>query len=599
MIVPSFRVMERGEAEDPDRVIGDTALFPKVAGHGRRPEVALFERVKGGVVAARKASDLFVECLEAEGVSHVFGIPGEETLDLNESLEDSSITFVPVRHEQGGAYMADMYGRLTRRAGVCLGTLGPGATNLVTGVADAFLDRSPLVALTGQADLERMHKESHQHIDVVSMFRPVTKWNVRLQSARVIPEVVRKAFKVAQSQKPGPTHIELPEDVMADTVDAEPLPVPMRVRRPEPSGRELLDAANVIRQARRPIVLAGNGVARVGAAPALREFARVTGIGVAETFMGKGLLDYHDPRALGTVGLQSRDYALAGFEDADVVITVGYDLVEHAPRNWNPGRDKRIVCIDTTAAEVDEHFITEVDLVGDLYHILSRLSVELRDGGFGADGARSRLNEIVLGRFEAGREDEGFPMCPPRALWEIRQALGPQDMLVSDVGLHKLWIARMFPAHEPDTVLIANGLAGMGIALPTAIAAKLVYPQRKVVTVSGDGGFLMNVQELETATRLRTPIVNVVWENRQFGSIVWKQDKKFGRHFGTDFSNPDFVGLAGAFGMPAWRIEAVDEFGPTLRRALDLDVPSLIVLPIDYSLDVAISQELGTETVAA
>jgi acetolactate synthase I/II/III large subunit len=552
----------------------------------------------GAQLAERKASDLFVECLEAEGVKHVFGIPGEETLDFNESLEDSSIAFVPVRHEQGGAYMADMYGRLTRRAGVCLGTLGPGATNLITAVADAFLDRSPLVALTGQADLERMHKESHQHIDVVSMFRPVTKWNVRLQSSRVIPEVVRKAFKVAQAQKPGPTHIELPEDVMAAPVDAEPLPAKLRVRRPEPSASELGDAASLIRDAERPIVLAGNGVARVGAAQALREFARASGIGVAETFMGKGLLDYEDPRSLGTVGLQSRDYALAGFEDADVVITVGYDLVEHAPVNWNPGRDKTIVCIDTVSAEVDEHFMTAVDLVGDIEQILARLARELDGGGWESEPG-SRLNEIVLGRFESGRDDDHFPMCPPRALWEIRQALGPRDMLISDVGLHKLWIARMFPAHEPDTVFIANGLAGMGIALPTAIAAKLVHPERKVVTVNGDGGFLMNAQELETAVRLRTPIVNVIWENGQYGSIVWKQDKKFGRHFGTDFTNPDFVRLAEAFGMPAWRIGGVDDFGPALRRALELDVASLIVLPIDYSLDVAISQELGTETVAA
>ena len=330
-------------------------------------------------MSARRASDVFVECLEAEGVKYVFGIPGEETLDLNASLEESSITFVPVRHEQGGAYMTDMYGRLTRRAGVCLGTLGPGATNLATGVADALLDRSPLVALTGQADLERMHKESHQHIDVVSMFRPITKWNVRLNSARVIPEVVRKAFKVAQAQKPGPTHIELPEDVMGSMVDAEPLPANVGIRRPEPAGRELLEAAAIIRGAAHPVVLAGNGVARVGAAAALREFARATGIGVAETFMGKGSLDYRDPHALGTIGLQSHDYALAGFEDADVVITVGYDLVEHAPRNWNPRRDKKIVCIDTTSAEVDEHFMTEIDLVGDISHILSRLSEELLD----------------------------------------------------------------------------------------------------------------------------------------------------------------------------------------------------------------------------
>ncbi len=544
-----------------------------------------------------KASELFVQCLEAEGVRYVFGIPGEETLDLNEALDGSQIEFVPVRHEQGGAYMADMYGRLTRSAGVCLGTLGPGATNLVTGVADAFLDRSPMVVLTGQGDLERMHKESHQYIDVVSMLRPITKFNTRLNSGRVIPEVVRKAFKVAEAQKPGPTHIELPEDVMAEDVEAEPLPARRGRRRPEPSGDELRAALAVIAGAEHPIVLAGNGVSRTGSAPALRAFAAATGIGVAETFMGKGMLDYEDPHALGTVGLQSRDYALAGFEDADVVITVGYDLVEHAPVNWNPRKDKRIVCIDTVTPDVDEHFMTEADLIGDLAHILGVLAEQL--GSTSHTPAGSRLNEIVLGRFEAAKDDDAFPLQPPRALWEIRKALGREDILVSDVGLHKLWIARMFPAHEPDTVFIANGLAGMGIALPTGIAAKLVHPDRNVVTVSGDGGFLMNVQELETAVRLRTAVVNVIWENSQYGSIVWKQDKKFGRHFGTDFTNPDFVRLAGAFGMPAWRCESVEDLGRHLQQALSLDVPSLIVVPIDYSIDVSISEQLGTETVAA
>jgi acetolactate synthase-1/2/3 large subunit len=279
-----------------------------------------------------------------------------------------------------------------------------------------------------------------------------------------------------------------------------------------------------------------------------------------------------------------------------VVITVGYDLVEHAPANWNPKRDKRIICIDTVAPEVDEHFMTEVDLVGDLSYIITWLAEALPALSTIED---SRLNEIVLGRFEAAKDDDAFPMQPPRVLWEIRQALGRRDILISDVGLHKLWIARMFPAHEPETVFIANGLAGMGIALPTGIAAKLVHPDRHVVTVSGDGGFLMNVQELETAVRLRTPLVNIIWENRQYGSIVWKQDKKFGRHFGTDFTNPDFVRLADAFGMPAWRCDAVEDLGRHLRHALSLDLPSLIVVPIDYSIDVSISEELGTETVAA
>jgi acetolactate synthase I/II/III large subunit len=546
-------------------------------------------------VSDRRASDVFVECLEAEGVKYVFGIPGEETLDLNESLAASSVAFVPVRHEQGGAYMADMYGRLTGRAGVCLGTLGPGATNLITAVADAFLDRAPLVALTGQADLERMHKESHQYIDLVEMMRPITKWNARVGAPEIIPEVVRKAFKVAESEKPGSTHLELPEDVMAQPLDAEPLPRRRPVM-PEPGARELLEAADLIRHAINPVALVGNGVIRAGAAPALREFARATGISVAETFMGKGAIDYTDPRALGTVGLQSRDYAMAGFEDADVVITIGYDLVEHAPKHWNPKRDKKIVVVDSQAAEIDEHFLPEIELIGDIYHVLSRLGEECRDVPH--SGGSSRLRDVVLGRLEAARDDDAFPMQPPRVLCDLRDALGPRDMLVSDVGLHKLWIGRMFPAHEPNTVLIANGLAGMGFAVPCAIAAKLVHPDRRVVTVNGDGGFLMNFQELETAKRLRTPTVNIVWENSQFGSIVWKQDKKFGRHFGTDFTNPDFVMLAESFGLPAWRCQAVEDFSRHLRHALTLDVPSVIVVPIDYSIDVAISEELGTETVS-
>jgi acetolactate synthase-1/2/3 large subunit len=546
-------------------------------------------------MSERKASEVFVECLEAEGVEYVFGIPGEETLDLNESLADSSINFVLVRHEQGGAYMADAYGRLTGRAGVCLGTLGPGATNLVTAVADAFLDRAPLVALTGQSDLERMHKESHQYIDLIGILRPVVKWNARVSSPEIVPEVVRKAFKVAESEKPGSTHLELPEDVMMRSLDASPLPRRAPVR-PEPGMRELQRAIEIIANAEHPIILAGNGAIRTHASRALRAFVHTTGIPVAETFMAKGLLDYEDPHALGTVGLQSRDYAMAGFEDADVVIAVGYDLVEHAPEHWNPKADKQIVVIDTVDAEIDEFFIPAVELIGDIAHVLARLAAGC--SGRAPGDPASPLRDLVLGALIEARDDDHFPMRPPRVLSDIRHALGRDDLLVSDVGLHKLWIGRMFPAHEPGTVLIANGLAGMGFALPTAIAAKLVNPQRHVVAVSGDGGFLMNCQELETAVRLRTAVVNVVWENGQFGSIAWKQDKKFGRHFDVDFGNPDFIKLAEAFGMPAWRCASADEFSQRLSQALAVDGPSLIVVPIDYSIDVAISQELGAETVA-
>ena len=443
-----------------------------------------------------------------------------------------------------------------------------------------------------------MHKESHQYIDIVSMFKPVTKWNARLTSSAIIPEVVRKAFKVAQAQKPGPTHIELPEDVMAATIDAEPLPARTTLRRPEPSAQELLKAADVIRGAISPVVLAGNGVARTrlgrrrcasspappGSAWPRRSWAR----GCSPT----------TTRATWARSACSR--ATTAWPASRTPTSSSRSATTSSSTRRSTGTrraTRRSCCVDTVAPEVDAHYITEVDLVGDLYHILSRLAEELRTDPHPTP--HSRLNDIVLGRFEAAKDDDQFPMQPPRALWDIRQALRPQDILISDVGLHKLWIARMFPAQEPNTVFIANGLAGMGIALPTAIAAKLVHPERNVVTVNGDGGFLMNVQELETAVRLRTPIVNVIWENRQYGSIVWKQDKKFGRHFGTDFTNPDFVKLADAFGMPAWRCESTEDFGRHLRHALTLDLPSLIVLPIDYSIDVAISEELGTETVAA
>src|SRR5919202_904407 len=350
--------------------------------------------------------------------------------------------------------------------------------------------------------------------------------------------------------------LELPEDVMAaETEEVQPL-VRRRPVSPEPSARELLKAADLIRNSISPVVLAGNGVVRARAAPALREFCRAT----------------------------------------DVVIAVGYDLVEHAPSHWNPRRDKKIVVVDSQPAEIDEYFQPEVELVGDIYHVLSRLAEECRDVPH--SGGSNRLREVVLGRFEAARNDAAFPMQPPRALWEIRQALGRDDILISDVGLHKLWIGRMFPAHEPNTVLIANGLAGMGFAVPAAIAAKLVHPDRNVVAVNGDGGFLMNCQELETAKRLKTPFVSVIWENAQFGSIVWKQDKKFGRHFGVDFTNPDFVKLAESFGLPAWRCSSAADFSDRLPHALTLEEPSLIVTPIDYSVDVAISEELGQETVA-
>ncbi len=544
-------------------------------------------------------AQLLVRCLEREGVEYVFGIPGEETLDLNEALEDSPIRFVPVRHEQGAAYIADVLGRITGRVGVCLGTLGPGATNLTTGVADAFLDRAPLLALTGQGDLRRAHKESHQYIDVSSLMRPITKWNGRVTDPAVVPEVVRKGVSVAEAEKPGSTHLELPEDVMAEPAPRDPTgaPLPPQARVvTEPPARDVLRAAELIRSGRRVVVLAGNGVVRAGAAAALREFSRATGVPVAETFMGKGIVPADSPLALGATGLQAGDYTMAGFDEADVIVTVGYDLVEQSPKMWNPERDKTIVCVDTLPAEVDAYFTPAVQLVGDIYHVLLRLAEECRDAV--SAGGSPRLREATLGLLTGCRGDASFPMQPPRVLAEIRSLLGREDVLVSDVGLHKLWIGRMWPAREPGTTLISNGLAGMGFAVPASVAAKLARPRSNVVAVSGDGGFLMNAQELETAKRLSAAFVTVVWEDAAYGSIVRKQDRRFGRHFGTDFTNPDFVRLAESFGLPAWRVGAPDELADRLAQALACGTPSLVVVPVDYhSIDVAIAAELGRETV--
>jgi len=539
-----------------------------------------------------RAADLFVQCLENEGVRYVFGIPGEETLDLNDALDASSqIDFIPVRHEQGGAFMADAYGRLTGQAGVCLGTLGPGATNLVTGLADAFLDRAPVVALTGQTGLAEMHKESHQYIDIVRMMKPVTKWNARIHDPEIIPEAVRKAFAVAEREKPGATHLELPDDVMETHIVGSPVP---RRARPlvEPVAGELHRAAALLQAAERPVILAGNGVARQSASVALRRFCQQTGLNVITTFMGKGVLDADDPHALFTAGLRAQDYPGGFMGQADLVVCVGYDLVEWSPVAWNPHRDRRIICVDTVAAEIDQHYVPDVELTGDIAHILTHL------GNLVSDKPPARVSappyrDLLRAALDQGYDD-GFPVKPQRALRDLRELMGPDDVLISDVGAHKLWISRLWPTRKPNTVLISNGAAAMGFAVPAALAARLVLPRdRRVVTISGDGGFLMNFQELETAKRLGLAIVNIVWTDSAYGVIEMHQGRKFGRLAGTKFDNPDWVALAESFGLAGMRVESADQVTPVLRRALELDVSSVVEIPIDYRENARFSQRLA------
>ncbi|HEY7540089.1 MAG TPA: acetolactate synthase large subunit [Methylomirabilota bacterium] len=526
-----------------------------------------------------KASDLIVQCLENEQVRHVFGLPGEEVLDILDSFLESRITFVPTRHEQGAAFMADAYGRLTGRAGVCLSTLGPGATNLATGIADANLDRAPLVAITGQAGRDRIHKESHQRVDIVEHFRPLTKWNTRVETAGVIPEVIRKAFKLAESEKPGACHIEVPEDLAGEDTDGAPLSTE-RARRPSPDRRALETAARLIEAASFPLIFAGNGVIRGRASDELRAFARAHGIPVAHTFMAKGSMPYDDELCLLSVGLQARDYISCGFDKADLIIAVGYDPVEYAPKFWNPERKKSIVHIDFTPAEVDSFYEPAVEVVADV-----REAIELLGGlvkGQKDPEPFRRLRQFILAELAEGADDDRFPLKPQRILKELRARMGREDILISDVGTHKLWIARAFPAYEPNTVLISNGYAAMGFALPAAIAAKLVHPERHVVAVSGDGGFLMNSQELETACRLRLSIVNVIFRDGAYNLIQWKQQTHLGREFGVKFGNPDFVALAAAFGAKGYRVDSARALGPILTEALAQPGPSVVDVPVDY-----------------
>ncbi len=560
--------------------------------------------------ASRRAADLLVDCLAAEGCEIVFSVPGEETMDILDALSRRpQVRHITTRHEQGAAFMADVYGRLTGRAAVAMSTLGPGATNLLTGVADAYLDRAPMVAITGQASSEKLHKEAHQVVDIVRMMEPVTKWNARVERVEAIPEIVRKAFRVATLEKPGPTHIELPENVaampVAEVADGGPAPlIPGRTYFPEPTDEAILHAAGLLAASERPIVLAGNGVLRRGAAPELRAFARGLHIPVAATFMGKGAMDDRSHLSLMAVGLQARDHVLSGFDRADLVVCVGYDLVEYAPSSWNPDKQKRIIHIDTQPAEVDAAYRPEVELVGDIEGTLRRLLEALRPHGIGGRDAGERhasrevlvhadLRTQLLAELAEHEANDAWPITPQRAIADLRRALAPEDIVVSDVGAHKVWVARLYQAYEPNTVIISNGFAAMGIAIPGAIAAALVHPERKVVALCGDGGFLMNSQELETATRVGANITVVIWRDDGYGLIDWKQRNEFGRPFGVEFGNPDFVAYAQSFGMAAFRPETAADLYPILMRALAVDGPSLVEVPIDYAENLRLTERLG------
>ncbi len=555
--------------------------------------------VRGAVPERMKASDLFVECLEAEGVEYIFGVPGEENADFMLSLEQSrQISFVLTRHEQGAAFMAEVYGRLTGQVAACLGTLGPGATNLITGVADSNMDRAPMLVLTGQGSTSRLHKESHQIMDVVGMFEPVTKWATTVYNARTIPEILRKAVRLARGEKPGAVHIELPEDVAKREVDARPMQ-PRRYRRPVVDDKISDRAFELLCQAKRPVIIAGNGTIRRRAAKQLRLLCERTGIGVMSTFMAKGAVDMDAEYCLYTIGLGAKDIPTLAIDRADLVLVLGFDMVEYHPRLWNPKQDKTIIHADFLPAEIDEHYHPEVELIGDLAHTLWMLNE--RFDAHGVPEFDTTVRDDVRRRMQAelaqhADDDTRGSIRPQKMLWDARQVLGPQDILLSDVGAHKMWIARHFHCHEPNTCLIPNGFCSMGFALPGAIAASLVHPDRRILGIAGDAGFLMNVQEMETARRLDSNIVMLVWEDHEYGLIAWKQETQFGHHTDLAFGNPDWLQLAEAFGWRGQRVENSRDFAGVLQRALDEPGPSLVVAPVDYRENLLLTERLGELT---
>jgi len=541
------------------------------------------------------AAEMLVKCLENEGVKYVFGIPGEENLEIVKALHESQkITFIPTRHEQGAAFMADVYGRLTGKAGVCLSTLGPGATNLVTGVADASGDGAPLVAITGQVSTDRMHLTSHQYLDLTAMFAPITKRSKQVLRPDSINEIVRLAFKYSQSEKPGSCFIDLPCDVAAMNVPEGAGQLLLKHHRNHVEAAdegEIRRAAELIQSAKKPLLLIGHSAVRSNAEASVRRFVKNLRLPAVNTMMSKGILSCDDPYCMGTVGIPGRDYTDIALEQADLVIAVGYDIVEFAPSRWNKNSDHRIVHIDTRATHVNKLYQPDVEVIGDISDSLDQISglfVRTQKPEWALAIRKERVEER-----DSYADDDSFPVKPQRLLLDIRKSMRDDDIMISDVGAHKMWIARQYPCKQPRTCIISNGFATMGIALPGAVAAKLINPDKRVIAVTGDGGFLMNCQELETAVRVHTPFVTLIFHDDSYGLIKWKQENRYHESYDVDFGNPDFVMLAESFGCRGYRVTKTQDLLPILEDAFSQNVPSVIDCPVDYGENLKLSRKLS------
>lgn len=549
---------------------------------------------------SQNVAEFIVSCLEAEGVKYVFGIPGEENIKLVRAITASkNIRFILVRHEQGASFMADIYGRLTGKAGVCTATLGPGAINLLLGTADAQTDSSPLVAITAQVGLNRIYKESHQIVDLVSLFKPVTKWADTILTPASVPEMMHKAFSLAQQERPGATYLAVPQDIEAMPMPAEFSPLkPKCSAKTYPALEQVKQAAELLRNARYPIILAGHGVARAQCSQALTDLAERYQIPVATTFMGKGVISDKSPHALGVMGFMRHDYENFAFDEADVILSIGYELQEFAPERMNPNADKKIVHINRFAADIDAHYNVDISIESDIDLAIVALTEQLGKAPLHQLPTESNIRKLRIEELNKGQASNDFPLKPQRIVADIRGVMDDKDIVLADTGAIKMWMARLYPTYSPLSCITSNGLSTMSFSLPGAIAAKLAYPERKVLAAMGDGSFMMNSQEIETAVRENIPLVVLVWVDGSYGLIKWKMDMEEGAHDSVDFGNPDFVMYAQSLGATGYNINSADELVPTLNKAFQEGGVSVIACPVDYSENMNLVNKLGELTIS-
>ena len=528
-----------------------------------------------------KASDLFVKALEEEGVEYIFGIPGEENLDLLNSLKDSSIKLILTRHEQAAGFMAATYGRLTGKSGVSLSTLGPGATNLVTAAAYSQLAAMPMVMITGQKPVKHSKQGKFQILDVVEMMRPLTKYTHSIVSGNNIPSRIREAFRISQEERPGAAHLELPEDVAGEEAESQPLPC-SRARRPAAEGKAIKQAVEMIEKAKNPLLLIGAGSNRKMPARMLRAFVDKTQMPFISTQMGKGVLDERDPLFLGNAALSANDFLHRAIAKADLIINVGHDDIEKPP--FFMEQDSfQVIHINFLSAEVDPVYFPQLEVIGDIANSIWQINERIMPQGSWDFSYSLKVKKAVDAHLLEGADDPRFPMLPQRFVADVREAMPSNGIIALDNGVYKIWFARNYKAHEANTVLLDNALATMGAGLPSAMGAHMVFPKRKVMAICGDGGFMMNAQELETAVRLKMNLICLILRDNSYGMIRWKQANLGFEDFGLEYGNPDFVKFAECHGANGYRVEKTEDFVPLLKKCNDTPGVHIVELPVDYS----------------